>query len=146
MAAVVICCTACGLDMSKVKGNWTMETADGKTVAEIAELSGMEPAYSAMNGTVTDDTFSLTTATASISYKISVKSNGFECLDDSKNIIMSVTYDSANDALNFKMLGPDGNPVAYVMKKGTADLTVSAASTAEAGGYSAEAYYTGEAE
>ena len=33
VAAVVICCTACGgLDMSKVKGDWTVETASGKTV------------------------------------------------------------------------------------------------------------------
>ena len=43
MAAVLVCCTACGgLDMSKVKGNWTLETAAGKTVAELAESSGKD--------------------------------------------------------------------------------------------------------
>ena len=60
VAAVVICCTACGgLDMSKVKGDWTLETADGKTVAELAESTGKDPASITMNATVTDDSLRL---------------------------------------------------------------------------------------
>ena len=43
MAAVVVCCTACGgLDMNKVKGDWTVETAAGKTVEEIAAANGVD--------------------------------------------------------------------------------------------------------
>lgn len=126
MAAVVVCCTACGrgLDMSKVKGDWTLETAAGKTVAELAEGSGKDPASVTMNATVTDDSFTLSSVTGSDTYKIQVKGNGFECLDDAKNVVMSVTYDSDKDTLNFQLAQPDGSVMDCVMKKGTADLTV----------------------
>ena len=133
-AAVVICCTACGgLDMSKVKGNWTLETAAGKTVAELAEGSGKDPASVTMNATVTDDSFTLSSVTGSETYKIQVRANGFECLDDSKNVVMGVVYDSAKDTLTFQLKQADGNVMDCVMKKGTADLTVSTDSTAEDG-------------
>lgn len=45
VAAAIFCCTACGLDMSKVKGDWTLDTAGGKTVEELAEMNGVNPAY-----------------------------------------------------------------------------------------------------
>ena len=149
MAAVVVCCTACGLDMSKVKGDWTLETAAGKTVAELAEGSGKDPASVTMNATVTDDSFTLSSVTGSETYKIQVRANGFECLDDSKNVVIGVVYDSAKDTLTFQLKQADGSVMDYVMKRGTVDLTVptvSTGSTAEAGSYSGEEYYTGEAE
>ena len=146
VAAVAVCCTACGgLDMSKVKGDWTMETMAGKTVAELAEGSGQDPASVTMNATVTDDSFTLSSVTGSITYKIQVKANGFECLDDSKNVVMGVIYDSAKDTLTFQLKQPDGSVMDCVMKKGTADLTVSTGSAEEDGGYSDEEY-TGEDE
>ena len=138
--------------MSKVKGDWTLETADGKTVAELAEGSGQDPASVTMNATVTDDSFTLSSITGSVTYKIQVRANGFECLDDSKNVVMGVIYDSAKDTLTFQLKQADGSVMDYVMKRGTADLTVTTApadsigSTAEAGSYSYEEYYTGEAE
>ena len=149
MAAVVVCCTACGLDMSKVKGDWTVETASGKTVEEIAAANGVDIAAVTMNATVTNDSFTLSSATGSVTYKIKVKGNGFECVDDFENVFMTVAYDSAKDTLSFKLTQPDGTALDYVMKRGTADLTVSTVSTgstAEAGSYSYEEYYTGEAE
>ena len=147
VAAVVVCCTACGgLDMSKVKGDWTLETADGKTVAELAESTGKDPASITMNATVTDDSFTLIGSTGTDTYKIQVKANGFECLDDSKNVVMGVVYDSAKDTLTFQLKQADGNVMDCVMKKGTADLTVSIDSTAEADSDSDEEDYTGEAE
>ena len=36
VVAVAFCLTACGLDMSKVKDEWTLNTANGKTVEQIA--------------------------------------------------------------------------------------------------------------
>lgn len=149
MAAVVVCCTACGLDMNKVKGDWTVETAAGKTVEEIAAANGVDIAAVTMNATVTNDSFTLSSATGSVTYKIKVKGNGFECVDDFENVFMTVAYDSAKDTLSFKLTQPDGTTFDYVMKRGTADLTVSTVSTgstAEAGSYSYEEYYTGEAE
>lgn len=147
MAAVVVCCTACGgLDMNKVKGDWTVETAAGKTVEEIAAANGVDIAAVTMNATVTNDSFTLSSATGSVTYKIKVKGNGFECIDDFDNVFMTVAYDSAKDTISFKLAQPDGTTFDYVMKRGTADLTVSTGSTAEAGNYSDEAYYSDEAE
>ena len=150
MAAVVVCCTACGgLDMNKVKGDWTVETASGKTVEEIAAANGVDIAAVTMNATVTNDSFTLSSATGSVTYKIKVKGDGFQCIDDFENVFMSVAYDYAKDTLSFKLAQQDGTTFEYVMKRGTADLTVptvSTGSTAEAGSYSYEGYYTGEAE
>ncbi len=149
MAAAVICCTACGLDMSKIKGEWTLSSVGGKPVEQIAEEQGVLPVQVAMNGTVTDDSFTVANAVNTSTYKIQVKSNGFECLDDSNAIAFSVTYDKDSDALSFALDAGSG-AVTYVMKRGTADLTIpdDIGSTAESDGgeYSAEEYYTGEAE
>lgn len=123
VVAAIFCCTACGLDMSKVKGEWTLDTAGGKTVEELAEMNGVNPAYLAMNATVTDSSFTLTASTGTISYSIQVKANGFECYDANKNLAMGVTYDSEKDTLNFKMAGVDGDAVDYVMVKGTAEIS-----------------------
>ena len=149
MAAVTICCTACGLDMSKVKGEWTLSSVGGKPVEQIAEEQGVLPVQVAMNGTLSDDSFTMANAVNTVNYKIQVKSNGFECLDDSNAIAFSVTYDKDKDTLSFAMDAGSG-PVTYVMERGSADLTIpdDIGSTAEYDGseYSAEEYYTGEAE
>lgn len=125
--------------MSKVKGSWTLDTAAGKTVEELAEMNGVDPAFVTMNATVTDDSFTMTSYTGSITYKIQVRGNGFECLDDSGNIIMSVEYKADNDTLNFKMASVSGGSDDYVMKKGTADLTAATANEENEGG--SEEYY-----
>lgn len=125
--------------MSKVKGSWTLDTAAGKTVEELAEMNGVDPAFVTMNATVTDDSFTMTSYTGSITYKIQVRGNGFECLDDSGNIIMSVEYKADNDTLNFKMASVSGGSDDYVMKKGTADLTAATANDENEGG--SEEYY-----
>ena len=124
-AAIVICCASCGLDMSKVKGDWTLETAGGKTVDELAAANGCDPAYVAMNATVTDDTFTLTSSAGSFSYSIKVKANGFECYDANKNLAVGVIYDSAKDTLSFQATDAAGNLVEHVMKKGTAVISTS---------------------
>ena len=124
-AAIVLCCASCGLDMSKVKGDWTLETAGGKTVDELAAANGCDPAYVAMNATVTDDTFTLTSSAGSFSYSIKVKANGFECYDANKNLAVGVIYDSAKDTLSFQATDAAGNLVEHVMKKGTAVISTS---------------------
>ena len=146
MAAVVVCCTACGLDMDKGKGDWTVEAAGGKTVEEIAAANGVDIASVTMNATVTDDSFTLSSVTGSETYKIQVRANGFECLDDSKNVVMGVVYDSAKDTLTFQLKQADGNVMDCVMKKGTADLTVSTDSTAEDGNTAGDGEAEGEYE
>ena len=124
-AAIVLCCASCGLDMNKVKGDWTLDTANGKTVAELAAASGYDPAYLTMNATVTNDTFTLTSATGSTSLSIKVKANGFECYDANNNLAIGVIYDSAKDTISFQTVGADGNAVENVMKRGTAVISTS---------------------
>ena len=123
VVAVAFCLTACGLDMSKVKGEWTLNTAGGKTVEQLAEAGGLNPAYLAMNATVTDKTFTLTSATGSISYNIQVKADGFECLDASGKAIIGIKYNADNDTISFKLLASDGNPVEHVMVRGTSEIS-----------------------
>ena len=124
VVAVSFCLTACGLDMSKVKGDWTLDTANGKTVEQIAEAMGANPAYYAMNATVTDKTFTLITATDTLSWNIQVKDNtGFDCLDASGKIFMTVRYNADNDTISFKLLASDGSPVEYVMVRGTSEIS-----------------------
>ena len=124
VVAVAFCLTACGLDMSKVKGDWTIDTAGGKTVDQIAEAGGLNPAYCNMNVTVTDKTFTLITATDTLSWNIKVKdTTGFECLDASGKIFMTVRYNEDNDTISFKLLASDGNPVEYVMVRGTSEIS-----------------------
>ena len=117
-AAIVLCCASCGLDMNKVKGDWTVETAAGKTVEEIAAANGVDIAAVTMNATVTNDSFTLSSATGSVTYKIKVKGNGFECIDDFENVFMTVAYDSAKDTLTFQLKQPDGSVMDCVMIDG----------------------------
>ena len=124
VVAVAFCLTACGLDMSKVKGDWTLDTAGGKTVEQIAEAGGLNPAYCNMNATVTDKTFTLITATDTLSWNIQVKDNtGFDCLDASGKIFMTVRYHEDNDTISFQLLGADGTTTDYVMVKGTSEIS-----------------------
>ena len=129
LAAVVVLCTACGLDMSKVKGEWTLASVCGnageKTFEQIVEESGGQPAQVAVNVTVTDNSFTMTSLANTVTYKINVKSNGFECVDDSNTIVMSVLYDKdKEDTLSFGLQAGSG-VATYVMKRGTVDLTIS---------------------
>ena len=124
VVAVAFCLTACGLDMSKVKGDWTLDTAGGKTVEQIAEAGGLNPAYCNMNVTVTDKKFTLITATDTPSWNIQVKdTTGFDCLDASGKIFMTVRYNADNDTISFKLLASDGSPVEYVMVRGTSEIS-----------------------
>ena len=123
VVAVAFCLTACGLDMSKVKGDWTLDTAGGKTVEQIAEAGGLNPAYLNMNATVTDKTFTLTTATETLSWNIQVKDTGFECLDASGKAIIGIKYNADNDTISFRLLSADGTATDYVMVKGTSEIS-----------------------
>lgn len=63
----------------------------------------------------------------STTFNIQVKSNGFECLDASGNIFMSVKYNADSDRLSFNMAKADGGTAEYIMVKGTTDLSAATA-------------------
>ena len=76
-----------------------------------------------MNVTVTDKTFTLTTATDTLSWNIQVKDTGFECLDASGKAIIGIKYNADNDTISFQLLGADGTTTDYVMVKGTSEIS-----------------------
>ncbi len=126
--AMMMCMTACaGLDIGKVKGDWTLSTVNGKTVEEYAAELGVEPYMIVVNANVTDTQYTSRSANAVATYPISVKANGFEVLTaEGGDIMMSVKYNGADDTLSYKV-DIDGTVYEYVLTKGTGDITPPAA-------------------
>ena len=125
VGVMMFCLTACGLDMEKIKGDWTVSTINGKSTADYADSLDTFEYLFLSNFTLTDSKFTLISLTAdgeevSKSYDIQVKSNGFECMEGDK-IFMSVLYDDKADALSFKMLA-GSTEMSYILKKGKTDM------------------------
>ena len=118
--------TACGgLDMNKIKGDWTVSTINGMSPAEFAASVGTPEFAGCTNYTITDKTFessniALDGTTQGTSLPISVKANGFEVLQDGQ-VFMSVAYDDKADTLSF---GADigGTQLNTVLKRGKTDI------------------------
>lgn len=146
MAFVMILSIAgCGLDMSKVKGEWTLNTINGQSLADYAAGYGTTEAACAVNLTVNDKDVVIANINSSQTYSIQVKSNGFEILNpsDNKTVFMSVTYDASADTLSYSV--SDGQTEQkFVFKKGTADLAAGAAEYAGTEEAPAEDDYSGE--
>ncbi len=114
--------TACsGLDKSKVKGDWTLFSINGKEIATYADEVGIDVKELELNWTVNDDNVTATNAQGTASFKIEFKSNGFEVLDAEGKVAMSVKYDSANETLSYAAKAGE-NQFDYVMKNGTATI------------------------
>lgn len=129
---MILSIAGCGLDMSKVKGDWTLNTINGQSLEEYAAGYGTTAAACAVNMTVSDKDVVIANINSSQTYSIQVKSNGFEVLDpsDNKTILMSVTYDASAETLSYSL--SDGQTEQkFVFKKGTADLAAGAADYAE---------------
>ena len=112
--------------MSKVKGDWTVSTIDGKSPADFAASLGLGEFNVQKNYSVTDSKFIFKTLNADGSaldnseMDITVKSNGFEVMN-AGSIFMSVTYDKDADTLSYKIADNSGEHT-YVLKKGTSDI------------------------
>lgn len=130
VAVMAVMCTACGgLDMSKVKGDWTLSTVNGQSVADYAASLGVDESGVAVNWTVSDKSVTVANSAMSASYDIEVKSNGFE-VKEGGAVIMSVTYDDKNASLSYAV-EVDGTKYDYVLKKGTASFDAPADDTAD---------------
>lgn len=119
VAVIAVMCTACGLDMSKVKGDWTLSAVNGQPVSEYAEANGMDAADIVVNWTVSDKSVTVTSSVMSATYDIEVKSNGFEVKQGAS--LMSVTYDDKNSTLSYA-IEAGGVKYDYVLTKGTASV------------------------
>ena len=123
--AMVFSIASCGaLDMNKVKGDWILDTINGKTVADAAAESGSVEVFGMRVYNITDKTITISYVgpdgnIATTTSDITVKSNGFEFTLD--GVLMGMIYDDKAGTLSYN-LHSDTFRTDYVLKKGTYDL------------------------
>ena len=127
--AVMMCfiLVGCGeIKIDDIKGDWTLDTIDGKPLSEIASGTGVDEGMLAVNWTIKEDkTITSTNATSSEEFTMELKSNGFEVKEKGKSeVFFSVEYDKSKQTLSYK-LNMSGTEATYVMKKGTAEIGAS---------------------
>lgn len=125
---MLIACTACsgGIDISKIKGDWTISTVNGTDTEEYFASQGVTDAAQAHgNLTINDDgTLTVTNNVGSTTYNYEKRSNGVEVKQDGQ-VILSFAYDSSADTLTYAITdGTNTNTFVYV--KGTYDFAAAA--------------------
>ncbi len=130
VAAMVFSIASCGVDMNKIKGDWTVSTVEGKSPLDYAKENGGETmVFALLNYTITETQFTeklldISGEGQSKTYDIAVKSNGFEVMNDG-SVDRSVAYDDKADSLSFRtnVNTDDGKKVVtVVLKRGSADI------------------------
>ena len=120
--------TACGIDMNKVKGDWTCTSIGGKDIATLAAEKGVYQAYLVTNYTITDNDIKADSlnpdgsgAHVTGTYTLKKRSNGVEgYLGD--QVVISLIYDEKADTLTMKVGIDEASAVAYVFTKGNTNL------------------------
>ncbi len=127
ICAMAFAMTACGeIDMNKIKGDWTIQTINGKTPEEVAAENGVDVYLVNKNYTLTDKTFTIKEASGQVECPIEVCSNGFNfTLAGSKG---GCEYDEKAGTLKYGI-----NSDVWILKKGTSDITAPAAPAEEGG-------------
>lgn len=125
---MLIACTACsgGIDISKIKGDWTISTVNGTDTEEYFASQGItDPAQAHGNVTINDDgTLIVTNNAGSLTYNYEKRANGVEVKQDGK-LILSFAYDSSADTLTYAVTdGTNTNTFVYV--KGAYDFAAAA--------------------
>ncbi len=143
--------TACGVDMSKVKGDWTLSTIGGKDLATVAAERGIAEQLLYTNYTITDKEITtngfnpdMSGNTTSATYTLKQRSNGVEGYQGD-TLACSLIFDEKANTLTMKIGADEASAVAYVFVKGTQDLEAAKAALmggAEEGGE--ESYEGGE--
>ena len=127
VAAMVFSIAACGgMDISKLNGDWTLSTIDGKS--NNYTLSGNTLTvsnYDPNSGNVVER----------LQFTVEAAGNGFTATD-SNGGKTSFVYDSSADTLSYSAVGTSGAAESYVLKRGATDIlaAVQAASGASEGG------------
>ena len=128
LGVMIFSLTACGVDMSKIKGDWTLSTVGGKSLEEYAAASGVGVWATMTNYNITDD--KITTdilnpdgsgSHMSTSLTLKKRSNGVEGYSGD-TLACSLIYDEKADTLTMKMGADEASAIAFVFKKGKADL------------------------
>ena len=126
------CLVGCGaISIDEIKGDWTVDTLNGQSLADYAASVGMDENSSFSNWTITaDKKIEATNIAGTQTYNIELKSNGFEVMDGDK-IIFSVEYNKDAGTLTYTVEA-SGNKVTTVMKKGKFEPTQPAEESEEA--------------
>ncbi|MCR4604580.1 MAG: hypothetical protein K5639_01110 [Eubacterium sp.] len=139
LAVAVVACFAlvgCGeIKIDDIKGDWTVDTINGQSLADYAASIGITEGQAVTNITINDDkTMTSTNAVTSEEFDIELKGNGFEVKQKGQSaVFMSVTYDKDKQTLSYKIKDASGNEVEYVMKKGKGNIEPIGQQAAEGG-------------
>lgn len=120
--------TACGVDMNKVKGDWTVSTIGGKDLATVAAEKGIPEQLLYINYTISDKEIVLNGFNNDLSgnlttdtYTLKKRSNGVEGYKGD-TVMCSLIYDEKADTLTMKIGTDEATAVSYVFVKGSKDL------------------------
>lgn len=129
VVVMMLSLTACGgIDMNKVKGDWTLSTIGGKTITDVANEKGMHECFLYLNYTITDTEIkndALNTdgsgAHVNSTFTLKKRSNGVEgYLGD--QLAISLIYDEKADTLSMKLGESESTAVEYIFVKGSKNL------------------------
>lgn len=143
VAAMVFSIASCGgTDISKLNGDWTLSSIDGKSPADKAGELGL-PSYALLNNfTLSGNTLTVSTydpnsgnVADGTQFTVEAAGNGFTATD-SNGGKTSFVYDSSADTLTYSAVGASGAAESYVLKRGATDIlaAVQAADGASEGG------------
>ena len=126
VGVMMFCLTACGVDMDKVKGNWTLSTIGGKDLASFAEASGVAEVLVYTNYTITDkeitkDSINADGSHATSTFTLKQRSDGVEGYQGD-TLAISLKFDEKANTLTMKIGESESTAVAYVFVKGTKNL------------------------
>lgn len=125
--AVAMCFTlvGCGLSIDDIKGDWTVDTINGQSLADYAASIGVTEGQVVTNITIKDDkTMTSTNSIASEEFDIELKGDGFEVKQKGQSdVFMSVKYDKDAQTLSYTIKdATSGTELNYVLKKGSATI------------------------
>lgn len=124
----------CGaISIDEIKGDWTMDSINGQSMADYAAGAGLDVNMVYVNWTINDDnTITSTNVAGTGTIKMELKSNGFEATEEASGGKFSVEYDKDAGTLTYKV-DQGGQVNTCVMKKGTFTPTAAEEPAADEG-------------
>ena len=132
-----VCLVGCGaISIDDVKGDWTLDSIGGQSLADYAAANGVDASTLASNWTIKDDkTLTSTNMTGTSEFTMELKANGFELKQKGQDAIFaSVVFDKNAGTLSYEQQDATGKTVKMVFKKGTAEIGAAGGAEATEGG------------
>jgi len=131
-----VCLVGCGaISMDDIKGDWTTDTMNGKSVEDFAAENGLAVGMVISNWTIKDDkTLISENVTGTLEFDMELKANGFELKQKGQSdIYCSVLFDKDKGTLSFDTKDANGGTVKCVMKKGKGEIQSGEAAASDEG-------------